>query len=364
MAHEITSTDSLFSVREMPWHGLGEVLPGAPTREQAQRIAHPWEPMVAPLYTSRINGMGQEEFTILDSHKRICRDDNMATLGVVGDTYTPTSNTELHDIAEAIILGSRVDTGRDPHIMGAEPEAQYETAGSLRGGKQVWILLRMSEMISVAGDVHGATLPFFALQNSHDGSGAFTGGAGETRIVCANTVRAFNAEKHGMRFSFKHTPNIAARIAEARAAVSSWRAHTRHWANLMENLIHVPASPAQRERFIELFQPMPAGKATERVSNNVEAARQQLRNILSSVTCEGTENSAYGLFQAGIEWSQHFRATRARNADENGLTEERSRMESHFRRSVLTGDELQKDVMLTALQAVDAPSSVKDVVFA
>lgn len=364
MAHEITSTDSLFSVREMPWHGLGEVLPVAPTREEAQRIAHPWEPMEAPLYVSHIGANGEEQFSILDSHKRIVRDDNMQTLGVVGDTYTATSNSELHDIAEAIILGSRLDTGRDPHIMGAEPEAQYETAGSLRGGKQVWILLRMSEMLTVAGDPHGATLPFFALQNSHDGSGAFTGGAGETRIVCANTVRAFNAERHGMRFSFKHTPKIAERIAEARAAVTSWRAHTRHWANLMEQLLHVPATTAQRERFVELFQPMPAGKATERVQNNVEAAREQLRKILASVTCEGTDKTAYGLFQAGIEWSQHFRATRARNADENGLTEERSRMESHFRRSVLTGDDLQRDVMVTALQATDAPSHIKEAMFA
>jgi phage/plasmid-like protein (TIGR03299 family) len=364
MAHEITSTDAMFSVREMPWHGLGEVLPVAPTREEAQRIAHPWEVMTAPLYTSSIGRDGTEQFTILDSHKRIVRDDNMHTLGVVGDTYTPTSNSELHDIAEAIILGSRVDTGRDPHILGAEPEAQYETAGSLRGGKQVWILLRMSSMIAVAGDPHGLTLPFFALQNSHDGSGAFTGGAGETRIVCANTVRAFNAEQHGMRFSFKHTPNVAARIAEARAAVSSWRAHTRHWSNLMENLIQVKATADQREKFVELFQPMPAGKVTERVQGNVEAARKQLRDILASVTCEGTENSAYGLFQAGIEWSQHFRTTRARNAEENGLTEERSRMESHFRRSVLTGDDLQRDVMLTALQAVDAPKSLREAVFA
>lgn len=362
MSHEITSTDSMFSVREMPWHGLGEVLPVAPTREEAQRIAHPWEPMEAPLYTSSIGADGQEQFTILDSHKRICRDDNMHTLGVVGNSYTPTSNTELHDIAEAIIMGSRLDTGRDPHILGAEPEAQYETAGSLRGGKTVWVLLRLSEMISVAGDPHGVTLPFFALQNSHDGMGAFTGGAGETRIVCANTVKAFNAEAHGMRFSFKHTRNVSERIAEARAAVTSWRAHTRNWANLMENLLKVQASTSQVEKFIELFQPMPSGKATERVQNNILTAREQLRNILNSVTCEGTAGTAYGLFQAGIEWSQHFRTTRARNADENGLSEERSRMESHFKRAVLSGDELQRDVMLTALQATDADSTLKDAI--
>src|SRR3546814_11961082 len=39
MAHEITATDNLFSVREMPWHGLGTVLSEYPTRDEAKAIA-------------------------------------------------------------------------------------------------------------------------------------------------------------------------------------------------------------------------------------------------------------------------------------------------------------------------------------
>ena len=36
MAHEITTTDNLFSVRQATWHGLGAILPEHPTREEAQ----------------------------------------------------------------------------------------------------------------------------------------------------------------------------------------------------------------------------------------------------------------------------------------------------------------------------------------
>src|SRR3546814_12257256 len=50
MAHEITATDNLFSVREMPWHGLGTVLSEYPTRDEAKAIAHNWEPVTAPTY--------------------------------------------------------------------------------------------------------------------------------------------------------------------------------------------------------------------------------------------------------------------------------------------------------------------------
>src|SRR3546814_11823815 len=50
MAHEITATDNLFSVREMPCHGLGTVLSQYPTRDEAKAIAHNWEPLTAPIY--------------------------------------------------------------------------------------------------------------------------------------------------------------------------------------------------------------------------------------------------------------------------------------------------------------------------
>ena len=50
MSHNITERDGVFTVREPAWHRLGEVLPDYPSREQAQKIAHPWEPVSEPVY--------------------------------------------------------------------------------------------------------------------------------------------------------------------------------------------------------------------------------------------------------------------------------------------------------------------------
>src|SRR3546814_11878838 len=55
--HEITSTDNMFSVREMPWHGLGKVLSEYTTREEAKSIAHPWELVTGPLFR-QVPGFG------------------------------------------------------------------------------------------------------------------------------------------------------------------------------------------------------------------------------------------------------------------------------------------------------------------
>ncbi len=48
----------------------------------------------------------------------------------------------------------------------------------------VWVLVRLKEPLMVKGDKRGETIPYFALQNSHDGVGAFRGQATMTRIVC------------------------------------------------------------------------------------------------------------------------------------------------------------------------------------
>lgn len=334
----ITATDNMFSVREMPWHRLAEPLPDYPTREEAQQIAHPWEPVEAPVFRrvpTIIDGEPTTTYDELTGSKGIERSDNGEHLGVVNSTLGLVTNTELWDIAEAV--------GK------ADGDAvKYETAGSLDGGRKVWILLRLAEPLQIAGDPNGATLAYYALQNAHDGSGALRGQGINTRIVCANTSTAADAEakRSGYEFTFRHTSKVSQRIEEAKAAVEQWRAGIAVWQTAMEHLITVPVTAAQRELFVQEFHPMPASRlVSDRVVRNVETARQQLRDILAGETSADVSLTAYGLAQAGIEWSQHYRATKGNS--------EQARMESHFKRSMLTTSRLGADTIKLA-QAVAA----------
>jgi phage/plasmid-like protein (TIGR03299 family) len=328
MGHEITSTDNMFSVREMPWHGLGDVLMEHPTREEAQAIATPWEPIETAVFKKvpvvTASGELKEEFVEIEGSKGIERSDNGHTLGVVNDSFGIITNTEMWDVVEA--------TG--------EP---IETGGSLEGGKKVWALVRFEEPIMVKGDPNGATVAFLAFQNGHTGASAFRAQAINTRIVCANTSAAADAEskKNGYEFKFRHTASVKSRIDEAKAAVEMWREGVTVWQNAMEELVKVTVTPEQQELFVQQFQPMPpAHRITDRVANNVEEARSQLRGILAGPTSEGISLTAYGLFQAGVEWSQHYRGTKG--------ADERSRMESYFKRNMLTDDGLRSATLKLA----------------
>lgn len=314
MAHEITTTDNLFSVRQPTWHGLGAQLANYPTREEAQQIAHPWEPLEQPIYTAepRIadNGELHTNYVEVKSHKSIQRSDNGATLGVVGSTYEPVTNTEMWDIAEA--------------IQGDASDVKFETAGSLKGGSKVWILIRLEEPLQLPGDERGATIPYYALQNSHDTSGSFRGQATMTRIVCANTSQMadLDARARGTEFTFRHTKNVRDRIEDARQALAGWRHSLEEWAALSKHLLDTPMSDDDILGFLDKWLPIPeAGVTSERVRENASIARNEWFGSLRSITCESIENTAYGVLQASIEYAEHLRAARTQ--------------ESRFKRSYL-----------------------------
>lgn len=331
MGHQITATDNVFSVREQTWHGLAKVLPDYPTRVEAQKLTMDWEPVSEPIFrrVPRIVTLADGTQDVVDEFEPVedsvlnARSDNGQSLGVVSKTFTTVSNDELWSVAEA--------------IQGEAGDVRFETAGSLDGGRKVWILVRLDEPLTVPGDPNGAHIAYYALQNSHDASGAFRGQATSVRIVCANTSQMadWDASQRGTEFAFRHSTNIQDRIAEARQALAGWREGVFAFQELTRELIALPVSAQNVERFIKVFIPMPpAGAASQRVEGHVEEAWSQLRTILAGPTCEGINRTSYGLVQAAIEYNNHVRAARSES--------------TRFRRAYLTRDRVTTDAVRLA----------------
>lgn len=302
MAHGITDTDNLFSTRKPTWHGLGSIFESYPTRAEAQAIAHPWEPVEEPLFkthiemTERDGEVGMlDTFKEVHSHKAITRSDNGETIGVVGKDYQPISNNELWDIAEAL-----EQSGDD--IL-------FETGGSLAGGSKVWLMIKLKEPLEVPGDPNGATVPYYTLQNSHDGSGSFRGQATMTRIVCANTAHAadLDAKARGTEFTFRHSKNVKERIEQARQAVLAWRTGLTDLEQKYEFLLGQKIGSSQIAEFEERYFPINQGVMSERQIANMEQVRQDWSEVLFSDTNARVHDSAYGLVQATIEYAEHVR---------------------------------------------------------
>jgi phage/plasmid-like protein (TIGR03299 family) len=157
MAHEIdqtTGSAAVFVTGEPAWHRLGTVIAQATTSAEAIGLAGlDWR-----VQQWNVRPFGPDDQTvgtdIADTVANV-RTDTKAVLGVVGKRYRVFQNHEAFDFMDALV-GDKL--------------AIYETAGSLHGGKRVWMLARIPKEYRAGAD--DLIKPYVLLTNTHDGSQA------------------------------------------------------------------------------------------------------------------------------------------------------------------------------------------------
>lgn len=323
--------ESMFSVRATPWHRQGIVLGDYPgSWSEARKLAGlEWDPISNQVFS--ITGMDAETGTSIyepvADWKSIVRSDTGAVLSIRPDSYTVIDHGEMGTIVESVLN---------------TPNAKYETAGSLDGGKATWCLVRLDEPFQLDGDIT-LTMPYLAITNRHDGTGACTLRATAVRIVCMNTFRAaeMEGERTGATFSFRHTAKWRDRIDEARQAITGARKEIVAYRELATELLGMPVTARQRELFVREFIPTPPdGLITERVSRNIEEARQAVHAILASPTTLAVADTAYGLVQAAGEYLDHVRTART--------------WETKLNRSIMRPEPLKARALKLAREVVNA----------
>lgn len=246
MAHELdTRTNeageeighAMFSVVETPWHQLGTVLTEAPDLDEAMRIGGlDWEVekrsnwFEVPVRCRVCEGAGTVGGTF--RFARICkacdgrgtvvemqeattgfsivRIDRQADIGTVGPEYHPLQNRQAFEVLEPLL---------DKGI------ARIETGGSLRGGRDVWMLFSLDseKILEAAGNDPLAQLlaevqPFALITNNHAGQRKVTVKETPVRVVCANTLEAsLSADDIGCTVKIEHSKNVVANVQAAAA---------------------------------------------------------------------------------------------------------------------------------------------------
>lgn len=181
--------ESLFYVRETPWHGQGIKVEEAPTSADAIRLAGlDWRVEQKPLFL--------EDGTKIEGNFANVRSSDNKPLGIVGNKYKIVQNSDAFEFTDAL-LGEGV---------------RYETAGSLKDGKVIWLLAKMPETVEILGD---KVEPYMVFTNTHDGSGAVRVCMTPIRVVCNNTLNiALNRAKRV--WSARHTGSITNKLDDAR----------------------------------------------------------------------------------------------------------------------------------------------------
>ena len=245
MSHGITTEDHMFSVRTAPWHGLGVVLDEYPRSidDALAKAGLGWTVthgdvlvVKTPEWTDDFGTKHPPELVPAKGFKANLREDIGTVLGIVSDEYEVVENRDAFRFLDALI-GS---------------ELYFETAGSLWGGRRVWVLARLPEYVEYGGD-ESATYIYVA--NSHDGSMAVTAAVTPIRIVCANTLgAALRQAEHGVSaqrtFRFRHTGNLQTKFAEACRVLGLTINYQHQFKVLADRLAREPITAARFERAV------------------------------------------------------------------------------------------------------------------
>ncbi len=262
MAHNInfneqTGQHSFFSVKEKAWHGLGQIIEGYPTSQEALKFAGlDFSVEKRRLFTyDNQNQNGNPDTDIIIPEIEVpnfyatVRTDNETVLGVVGKDYEVVQNVDAFSFFDSIVGGDGI---------------QYETAGALGKGERIFITAKLPEYIRVGKD--DLIEQYLFLTTSHDGFGSITAAFTPVRIVCQNTLNAA-LRTHSKSIKIRHTANAKDRLEQAHKVMGI----SNHLAGQLEQIFNnwskVRITDPEVKKLIQLAM-VPHKEVLRNIQNN------------------------------------------------------------------------------------------------
>ena len=282
--------ETMFSVSEKPWHGLGTIVEEAPDSKEALRLAGlDWEVIQLPLYTKSGN---------VDGYKANVRNMDNHVLGVVTDRYKVIQNTEAFAFTDEL-LGAGV---------------RYETAGSLQGGRKVWLLARLPKEFIIAGE---RISPYLVFSNTHDGSGAVRVAITPVRVCCNNTLN-LALDTAARSFSMIHTGDIKGKVKEAKETLFMADKYMENLGNEFEKLRKQKITDQKVKEYIEFLLPVEKDAGAVTVKNIKRLREDMATRYFDAPDLKDIGNNAYRFINAVSDFATHAEpARRTRNYQEN-----------------------------------------------
>ena len=305
MAHEIEinahGNANAFFVGQPAWHKLGKVFPedtflDVPTAIEAAGLD--WNVRLQPLHM-KYDG----EDMPVPGYATV-RDSDKSVLGIVGPTYKPLQNASAFKWFQPFL-----DAG----------EATLEAAGSLRGGKRVWVLARVKGLAGevVPGD---EVKSYILLSNGHDGTMAIRAGSTNVRVVCANTLAASHGDASSKLFRIRHTSKANDALQVVRETMDVIRGEFNATMEQYRELSRHGVSRQDIEKYVQrVFRPkvIEGGAVVE--SESDETTERLTGKIIrlfeegAGNTMPGVSGTAWGMFNAVTDYLSHERGHNADN---------------------------------------------------
>jgi phage/plasmid-like protein (TIGR03299 family) len=302
MAHELEvfedGTAAFFAARTPGWHKLGTVTADSLTADEALKTAHlDWtvEKTDAPVAAPSNDG----ELLIADKYLTyrkhpVTGESNV--LGVVGKNYTPVQNVEAFAWLDALT---------------DESGAHFDTAGSLAGGKRVFVSMKFPEQIMLGG--HDATDLYLLAWNSHDGTGAFHTVVSPVRVVCQNTLSAAIGRAKAS-FSIRHDRQATTKVQQARETMGLTFKYAEAFQQEAEKMMAAQMTKDEFARMVEDLVPEFTGM-TDRAKANVNITRSEIINVWDSPLQDNIRGTRWAAYNAVVDWADFTKKVKGQDPE-------------------------------------------------
>jgi len=280
MAHEV---ETMFSAKTVPWHGLGTITEDVLTAHEALTTAGlDWDVKLHSLYAQ----IGKNKKKVGDRFA-VVRQSDESILGTVGSRYTPFQNRDAFQFADNL-----VDDGA----------AKYETAGSLKDGRVVFLTMKVPMELQVAGeDAHEM---YLVLRNSHNGLSSVNVLVTPVRVVCQNTMSmALGTARQ--RWAAPHTASLTGKIQEARETLNLTFKYAEAFNASATKMVNTTVTDAMLRELLE--DVLPDRPKTAEVIETIETLHH-------TSEVNGYTGTAWGAFNAVTEYFDHYRETKTQEA--------------------------------------------------
>lgn len=246
------------------------------TSQEAIRLAGlDWTVDGKPVYDER----GEE----IRGYKANTRSSDSKVLGIVSDKYKVVQNQEAFDFTDSLI-GEGLT---------------YETAGSLRGGKAIWLLGRMPERYILGDEFE----PYICFTNTHDGTGAVRCAMTPVRVVCANTLNlAMNSAKRS--WSMIHRGDINLKLDEARKTLELADKYLIALDEEADRLANQRMTEGEMQDALAKMLPVDEN-ATDRQKRTIQQAKDQIIICTLSPDLVKFLNTKWGFVNAVSDYVGH-----------------------------------------------------------
>ena len=279
------NVETMFYVREVPWHGLGTKVMEALTSAEALKLAGlDWNVIQKPIIT--------EEGIPVPGFKANLRDVDEKVLGVVTDRYKVVQNTDAFSFTDEL-LGEGVT---------------YETAGSLQEGRRTWILAKLPQKYIISGD---EMIPYLVFMNSHDGTSSIKVAMTPIRVICQNTLNlALSTAKR--YWSTNHTGDIRGKLEDARYTLLYANAYMAELGRSIDQLNRQKLTDKQVYEYIDALFPL-IDNATDQQLKNLRKMKDEVKErYFSAPDLQHVGKNAYRFVNAVSDFSTHSKPLRER----------------------------------------------------